>query len=297
MDQGDQNSIYKKGEKIYIQGNNDSKSLHNVSVLSEHEQKRLLKQAQAGDIKARNTLMESNMPFVIKVAKQFLYSREAIGELISEGCLGLCRAIDKFDMHKKNNFISYAVFWIKYYINKFIHASAIIKKPMNKIRDMREIYKVQNKMQNDRQFVVCSEQKKYQYISQVLNIPQKNLYNIMMSNQEVISLDSYISGNTDADSTLVTIGDTIPDDNVVNPETNILDKEMKYYLRTYLDLLPKRDSDILKYRYGMIAGNAVSLDELSKKYNVSKERIRQIEQRALQKLRDMFKKSDMAYAV
>ena len=278
----------KKNNSTNMMDNSLYDSLKNMSVLPSDKQRELLMLAQAGDIDARNTLIETNVPFIIKTAKQFLCSEIAFEELLSEGYLGLHKAIDKFDICKKNNFISYAVFWIKYYISKFIYNSAIIRKPINKIRDMKTVYKIKKEMQNNRNFDSFSSEQTEKYISRMLNMSEKSLKRLMLSTQKAISLDDYISNETSPDSLQNTIEDLIADNNVVNPETYLINEEIISYLRKSLGFLPKRDADIIKNRYGMVDGKVYSLQGLSKKYNLSKERVRQIEKKSLQKIKNIF---------
>lgn len=278
-----------KGAIDIITGDEKNKKYYgvNITVLSAEKQKELLAKAQEGDIAARNELMMSNIPFVIKIAKQYKRTGANVDELISEGCLGLHKAIEKFDINKQNNYISYAVWWIRYYIARFIQNNNSIRKPVNKIREINNINRLKTKIKKDHVLRNMNEVRQEKYIANELQLPVKYLKYLMSTRQDVISLDkkssNYQSEEINRPSTIDTVADREP-----TPEKNYIEKEMKDFLRYCINSLPRREAEIIKLRYGFNTGKPKSLEQLSEMFNLSKERIRQLEIKVKGDIKRMF---------
>ncbi len=259
-----------------------------VEVLSSEEQKKLLRKAKAGDLESRNKLMEANLPFVVKLAKQYRKSGVDMQELISEGILGLHRAIDKFDVEKQNNYITYAVWWIRSFMMKVIRESKFIRKPVNKILELNAIYKTYNEVRNGSEYRNLSYSDQMKRVAKQLNLYDTYLQAALANKYEVSSLDRQIShGNDPNNQTIESVTDSIADKDNETPEAYLIDKEMRKFVRYCIDKIPEREAEIIRYRFGMKDGNFVSLYQLSKKFNLSKERVRQLEIKAKKRIKNM----------
>ncbi|XP_060084910.1 RNA polymerase sigma factor SigA-like [Ylistrum balloti] len=275
------NAVQKTGDDTTQVQVTDEKSqeLHS-NIPSPEEQVQLIAKAKKGDLEARNTLLEVNIPFIAMIACQYKYKKLNIDldELISEGAFGLLKAIEKFDENKQNNFISYAVWWIRYFINKAIQESAFIRKPVNKARELNSVFKLKMEMKNNEKHRDLSAQEHNAYIAKELNFSEDYLDYLMSKKKEIISIESPSINNTNTTASNTEFyGDFIADQNNVSPENHFLEREIAFVVRSCIDQLPEREATIVKMRFGMNDGHKKSLDEVSKFFGISKERVRQIE--------------------
>ena len=263
-----------------ITNNSDStlsiylKEISKKQLLSAEEENIIILLAQSGNEKARDILVETNLRFVVKIAKQFKTSSLDLEDLISEGNLGLITAIDKFDTTKGYKFISYAVWWIRQSIMKAINdTGSLIRLPLNRTNDLIKIKKAQNQY-----FGETGHDASIETLASLVDIEEDVISTLLSSSQEISSLDAALS--SDGQSTFT---DLLPDDSFSSEEL-ILQDALKDDINTVLSKLKDREREVLVLRYGLNNNPALSLNDIGNKFNLTKERIRQIENRALSKI-------------
>jgi len=259
------------------------KDISKYPLLTLQEEKECLELSKKGDIKAKEKLINSNLRFVVKVAKKYRNNGLSFSDLISEGNIGLTIAAEKFDNTKEVRFISYAVWWIKQTILKAIsEKSRTIRLPVNRLN---ELTLMQEKIDGQ-------SGKSIEDIALSMNIDRDVLNTMINASRGVVSFDEPIK-NGEMDST---IGDTIKDEYTPSPEDNAVNAILKEDISKLLSKLSTRESAILKYRFGLEGGEPHSLVEVGMAFNLTKERIRQIEKKTIEKLRSFsFTKSLQAY--
>ena len=263
-----------------ITNNSDStlsiylKEISKKQLLSAEEENIIILLAQSGNEKARDILVETNLRFVVKIAKQFKTSSLDLEDLISEGNLGLITAIDKFDTTKGYKFISYAVWWIRQSIMKAINdTGSLIRLPLNRTNDLIKIKKAQNQY-----FSETGHDASIETLASLVDMEEDVIETLLSSSQEISSLDAALS--SDGQSTFT---DLLPDDSFSSEEL-ILQDALKDDINTVLSKLKDREREVLVLRYGLNNNPALSLNDIGNKFNLTKERIRQIENRALSKI-------------
>lgn len=259
------------------------KDISKYPLLTLQEEKECLELSKKGDIKAKEKLINSNLRFVVKVAKKYRNNGLSFSDLISEGNIGLTIAAEKFDNTKEVRFISYAVWWIKQTILKAIsEKSRTIRLPVNRLN---ELTLMQEKIDGQ-------SGKSIEDIALSMNIDRDVLNTMINASRGVVSFDEPIK-NGEMDST---IGDTIKDEYTPSPEDNAVNAILKEDISKLLSKLSTRESAILKYRFGLEGGEPHSLVEVGMAFNLTKERIRQIEKKTIEKLRSFsFTKSLQDY--
>lgn len=252
------------------------KEINRIPMLSHEEQAKLVTLAQAGDKAARDKLLNSNLRFVVKVAKSYKNRGLEFTDLISEGNIGLISAIDKFDVSKGYHFISYAVWWINQSILKAIsEKSRAIRLPLNKAN---EIVRIEHAKRNVG--TVSSEQEEFEKIAGMLNMEPAYVREMVNISREMISLDAEINTG-DSRSTF---GDFQEDTVNVRPEDNAMQVAMNEEIDSVLDTLRPNEAKVIRMRYGLSGTKAMSLKEVGDECQLTKERIRQIEKHAIVRL-------------
>jgi RNA polymerase primary sigma factor len=254
--------------KLYL------KDIEKYKILNRDEEYELLKESQNGNFDAKQTLIVCNLRLVVNVAKRYLNKGLNFIDLISEGNIGLIYAINKFDYTKGYRFSTYAVWWIKQSISKAI---------INKGREIRIPSYKHDMFNKINKFVASYIAKTNTYpehsiISIKTGISEKNVREIMLEFQTLISLDSI-----DADNSV--IDDFLNDDMEISLEQEILNKISKKDLINALSSLKDREKEVLILRFGLNDDDPQTLEEIGKVYNVTRERVRQIEKKALEKLK------------
>ncbi len=258
-------------------------------VLSQDKQRELVKLAREGSETARDKLIKSNIRFVADIAKNYLRCGLSFQELISEGTFGLFEAINHYNLDKKNNFISYAVWWVRHYIVKAIQQNAnTIRLPMNKVRDLIKIEKVRKEYQKH-----GCEGDEIKFISQALEVDEKYIKKLMIITKRKYSLDKNIESGTEEN--IMTLKDIVANEKAEKAEESYDKKIEKQQITYLLTKLNKREADILLERYGFRDGIGKHLGFLSDKHKITKERVRQIEKKAMEKLYAMSRSYDMVF--
>ncbi|MGP1520703.1 MAG: sigma-70 family RNA polymerase sigma factor [Treponema sp.] len=258
------------------------KEINNIPLLTPEEEKEYAILATQGDKKAKQKLIDSNLRFVIKIAKKYRNSGLSFSDLISEGNIGLMLAADKFDPSKGFRFISYAVWWIKQTILKAIsEKSKIIRLPVNRINELSRIETEREKRMDSIEDIASS-----------MNIDAPTLNAMLNVSQKPLSFDEPIKKGEDS-----IVGELIKDEIHPSPETDVLNQSLKDEIKEMLSTLSNREAAILKYRFGLAGEEPHSLLEVGMKFDLTKERIRQIEKKSIEKLKRVAQNRGLEYYV
>lgn len=246
------------------------------TLLSAEEEYDLAVRAKNGDARAKDALITANLRFVVKIAKEYTNRGLPLADLISEGNLGLIAAIERFEPSHEVRLTSYAVWWIRQAILKALsQTTRAIRLPENRVNELLEIKKYAQKFDGSE-----TEHEKMTKISNHMGMSEQTVRNILQACRTPVSFDAKISGAADE----LTVGDTIEDNQAVAPEKYAEAQYVKREIDTMLERLTDREADIIRYRFGLNGYPQLSLGELGDMYNLTKERIRQIEKRGLEKL-------------
>jgi RNA polymerase primary sigma factor len=253
------------------------KDINRYNLLSREEEKYHAIEASKGNRKSKEILINSNLRFVVNVAKQYQNQGLPLEDLISEGNIGLMNAIDKFDVSKGYHFISYAVWWIRQRILKAIsEKSRMIRLPMNRIYEISKIEKVKDELQNK-----SGLEAKISEIAKQLNMEKELVAELLNISKEMLSLDNPVY--VEKDSTV--LKDFVPDTTYKSPTETVMDNSLKDEINIVLKTLSQKEARILEYRFGLNGKMPSSLREIGNLFNLTKERIRQIEKRAIDRLK------------
>jgi len=259
--------------KIYL------KEISKVELLSPSRERMLARRAQKGDQKARDELIKANLRLVISIAKRYTGRGLTFLDLIQEGNIGLIKAVDKFDWRKGFKFSTYATWWIRQAITRAIADQArTIRIPVHLVETINRMNKViREYLQENGDYPSTKE------LAKILDKPEDKINEILMNTKDVLSLNSPISSGSGDDEESET-GDFISTEDTT-PEEEAQKMIMKERLEEVLDTLNSKEALVLKMRYGFIDGKQKTLEEVGQFFNVTRERIRQIETKALRKLR------------
>lgn len=254
------------------------KEINRITLLTPEEEYELSVKAKNGDKKARELLINSNLRFVVNVAKKYQGQGLPIEDLIDEGNIGLMTALDKFDPEKGYHFISYAVWWIRQSIMKAIcDKGRAVRLPLNRTNELFQIQKAQKNI-----LKASGEEASLEEIAKETGLDEQLVKDLINISRDMVSFDAPISSSDDAQDSLV--GDFIQDDNY-GPEEITIQKCLKEDINEALSTLSDKEKDIIILRFGLNNKAPMSLKEIGEVYNLTKERIRQIEKSALEKLK------------
>ena len=252
------------------------KEIGKVPLLSSEEEMELAKQIEAGSQYAKKKLAEANLRLVVSIAKRYVGRGMLFLDLIQEGNLGLIKAVEKFDFRKGFKFSTYATWWIRQAITRAIADQArTIRIPVHMVETINKLIRVQRQLLQELGRDPFPEE-----ISKVMDLPVEKVREIQKIAQEPVSLETPIGEEEDSH-----LGDFIPDDDAPAPAEAAEFTMLKEQLINVLDTLTPREEKVLRLRFGLDDGRARTLEEVGKEFNVTRERIRQIEAKALRKLR------------
>ncbi len=252
------------------------REINRIPLLTREEEDRYARLAAKGEKEARDKLLRANLRFVVNVAKKYQNQGLPLSDLISEGNIGLINAIERFDVDKGYHFISYAVWWIRQAILKAIcEKSRMIRLPLNRANELVQIEKTRKYLQSEK-----GEDTEIREIAKTLNMQSSHVSDLINISRDLVSLDTPVYA--EKDSSL--LGDFIEDQGHKLPEDVIVSESLKVDINTLLDTLSEKESEILQYRFGLNGRSPLSLKEIGDKYHLTKERIRQIEKKALKRL-------------
>ncbi|MDO4155429.1 MAG: RNA polymerase sigma factor RpoD [Oscillospiraceae bacterium] len=256
--------------KVYL------KEIGRVPLLSSDEETELAMRMAKGDTKAKNRLSEANLRLVVSIAKKYVGRGMQFLDLIQEGNLGLLKAVEKFDYTKGFKFSTYATWWIRQAITRAIADQArTIRIPVHMVETISKVKKVSSQLLHETGHDPSAEE-----IAEKLNMPAERVREIMRIAQDPVSLETPIGEEEDSH-----LGDFIPDDDAPAPADAASLMLLKEQLNEVLSTLTEREAKVLKLRFGLEDGRSRTLEEVGKEFDVTRERIRQIEAKALRKLR------------
>ena len=256
--------------KVYL------KEIGRVPLLSAEEEVELAIRMSEGDVAAKKRLSEANLRLVVSIAKRYVGRGMQFLDLIQEGNLGLIKAVEKFDHTKGFKFSTYATWWIRQAITRAIADQArTIRIPVHMVETINKVKKVNSQLLHENGHEPTNEQ-----IAEKLEMPVEKVREIMRVAQEPVSLETPIGEEEDSH-----LGDFIPDEDAPAPSDVASHTMLKEQLAEVLSTLTPREEKVLRLRFGLEDGRSRTLEEVGKEFNVTRERIRQIEAKALRKLR------------
>ena len=252
------------------------KEIGKVPLLSAEEEVELAKKMEAGDMEAKKKLAEANLRLVVSIAKRYVGRGMLFLDLIQEGNLGLIKAVEKFDYKKGYKFSTYATWWIRQAITRAIADQArTIRIPVHMVETINKFVRVQRQLLQE-----LGREPYPEEIAKHMNMPVERVREIQKISLEPVSLETPIGEEEDSH-----LGDFIQDDNVPVPAEAAAFTLLREQLDEVLRTLTEREQKVLKLRFGLEDGRARTLEEVGKEFKVTRERIRQIEAKALRKLR------------
>ncbi len=252
------------------------KEIGKVPLLSAEEEIELAKRMELGDEEAKKKLAEANLRLVVSIAKRYVGRGMLFLDLIQEGNLGLIKAVEKFDYRKGYKFSTYATWWIRQAITRAIADQArTIRIPVHMVETINKLIRISRQLLQELGREPLPEE-----IAERMNMPVERVREILKISQEPVSLETPIGEEEDSH-----LGDFIQDDQVPVPADAAAFELLKEQLNEVLDTLTEREQKVLRLRFGLDDGRARTLEEVGKQFNVTRERIRQIEAKALRKLR------------
>ncbi len=252
------------------------KEIGKVPLLTADEEIELAKRMEQGDEEAKKKLAEANLRLVVSIAKRYVGRGMLFLDLIQEGNLGLIKAVEKFDYSKGYKFSTYATWWIRQAITRAIADQArTIRIPVHMVETINKLIRVSRQLLQE-----LGREPTPEEISEEMNLPVERVREILKISQEPVSLETPIGEEEDSH-----LGDFIQDDNVPVPADAAAFTLLREQLNEVLNTLTPREQKVLRLRFGLDDGRARTLEEVGKEFDVTRERIRQIEAKALRKLR------------
>ena len=253
------------------------KEIGTVPLLSADEELELAKRHAQGDEAAKERLIEANLRLVVSIAKRYTGRGMSFLDLVQEGNLGLIKGVEKFDYTKGYKLSTYATWWIRQSVTRALADQArTIRVPVHMVETINKMSKMQRKLTLE-----LGYEPSIQELAQALDMTEEKVMEIMQIAREPASLETPIGEEDDSN-----LGDFVADSNVVTPEANVESVMLREHIDTLLGDLKERERQVIVLRFGLEDGHPRTLEEVGKEFNVTRERIRQIEAKALRKLRN-----------
>jgi RNA polymerase primary sigma factor len=255
--------------------------LHDIAkipMVSAEEEVELATRIKKGDREALKKLVNANLRFVVSVAKQYQNQGISLPDLINEGNLGLIKAAERFDETRGFKFISYAVWWIRQAILQAIaEQSRIVRLPLNKIGIINRIYNLSSQFEQNNEREPTMEE-----ICEAMNLLPDEAKELVRNSPRPVSMDAPISDSDDSG----TMYDLLENREAMNPETEIMKESLRKDIDRVLRTLESREADVIRLYFGLIGQRPLTLDEISEKLQLTRERVRQIKDKAVKRIRN-----------
>lgn len=250
--------------------------IRKTDLLSASQEKTLARRIRGGDGEARERMIESNLRLVVKIAKRYMHRGLPLLDLIEEGNLGLIRAVERFEAEKGCRFSTYATWWIRQAIERaLVNQSNTVRLPVHIADEIARMHRVASEMRKS-----AGEEPQLEQLADAMGAPATYVLRLLGFARRTFSLDQPLGDDTD-----YSLQDTLEDPQAGDPLDTVLEEDRLILLREWLGRLSRREQEILCFRYGLYDGEPLTLEEIGKRYGVTRERIRQIEMSALRKLR------------
>jgi RNA polymerase primary sigma factor len=250
--------------------------INRIPLLAREEEISLAKAARSGSRNAKDQLIKANLRFVVNVAKKYQNQGLSLEDLINEGNLGLLTAVEKYDVDRGYHFISYAVWWIKQSILKALsEKSRMIRLPLNRANELLQIEKAKREIERNKGGDADIDE-----IADFLTMEKERVTDVINASKSIASLESPLSADRDANS----MAELMEDSDHESPEQTMINRALQESIEEALSTLDEREAEIIRYRFGLDGTQRLSLKEIGDKYQLTKERIRQIEKRAINRL-------------
>jgi len=271
--------------------NRESKSLDQylqeigkVNLLTPDEEVDLAIKIRKGDGDAQEKLVRANLRFVVSVAKQFQNKGLSLGDLINEGNLGLIKAAKRFDETRGFKFISYAVWWIRQGImSALANHQRVVRLPLNRVGELTKISKAYRDLEQEYERKPTTEE-----LAKILEMTAEEVAYSLQISERYVSMDAPLKSGDENKNSLM---DVLPNDNQPLPDKDLMNDSLKNEVTNILSTLNEREAEVIRLSFGIGRNQKATLEEIGDRFNLTRERIRQIKEKALRKLRDS-KRSD-----
>ncbi len=272
--------------------NRESKSLDQylqeigkVDLLTPEQEIELAIRIRKGDKLALDALTKANLRFVVSVAKQFQNQGLSLGDLINEGNLGLIKAAQRFDETRGFKFISYAVWWVRQSIMQAIaDQSRIVRLPLNRVGSLSKISKAYRDLEQEYERKPTTKE-----LASILDMSQDDVAYAMQISGRHVSMDAPFSGDDDKNSLM----DVLPNDDQPSPDTILMRESLKKEVENALSTLSEKEAKVLRLYFGIDAERSATLEEIGEKFDLTRERVRQIKEKALRRLKHNAKSKNL----
>jgi RNA polymerase primary sigma factor len=259
------------------------RNISNLPMVTKEEEIILAAKVRNGDERARTLLINANLRLVVKIAQEFTGYGLSLMDLIEEGNIGLMKAVDKFKPEKGGKLSTYASWWIKQKIKRSLaNQGKTIRLPVHLVEKIGRVRRLTARLSEQ-----LGREPTDAEISEITGIPINKLEKMKEVSTPTISLDSKVNDNEHG-----TIGDVVGDDNAEDPSMALIKKDLLAKLPKLLKLLTKREREIIIYRYGLNGGKEKTLEEVGEKFGITRERVRQLQNLALETMREVLLKKD-----
>jgi len=271
------------GIKIYL------REIGKIPLLKPEDEVRLAARIKKGDKKARTKMIRANLRLVVKIAHDYSNLGLPLLDLISEGNIGLIKAVVRFDPHKGGKLSTYAAWWIKQCIKRALaNQSKTIRLPVHLVDKIAKMRRAAMKLADEFGREPTDEE-----VAMELNIPVNKVAHLKSVSIRPTSLDAPIGEEGDS----ATFGEIVRDENAISPFENLRERNLKSDLNGMINSLDKREADILRMRFGLDGHDELTLEEVGRKFKVTRERVRQLQNLALQKIRKLMAKHEAQRSV